>query len=325
MDEYSFDPENLNPVKRKEGISAFMRVRNGARFLKRTIESHIDCFDEIVAVYNDCTDETPGILRALADKYPGRLSVHEYEPSVYPPGSEGHRNTPADSVHSLANYYNYALSKTTCRIATKLDDDHLAIRPNLKAAVGYIRERGLRNTALCFSGINLLESSAGDTGVFCNLPFSGNRDIFFFPVSRETCFYRNEANEVLHTPRFKRRYAGILYFHLKFLKENYGFDGKTLAENPDGRYARIRDFVRDESEIMPLEEFVSLDRRYYLHPESPDFLEFANPRKLRTIGLIDRTIPLFGLLSRLLPGDIYLARASRLRRDMKGITIPADL
>jgi len=325
MNEYEFDPRTLDPGKRRNGISAFMRIKNGAAFLERAIESHIGYFDEVVAVYNDCVDSTPDILERLAGKYPGTLRVFEYRPSVYPPGSKGHSLTPSDSVHSLANYYNYALSKTACKIVTKLDDDHLAIQRNLKKAVDSIRKKGLRKTALCYSGINLVKSPDGRLGVFCNLPFAGNKDCFFFPVSEETFFSQAPRYEVLHTPGYKKRYAGILFFHLKFLKSNYGLDNYNLAENPDSRLVRMRDFIRDHSEPMSLGEFLSLDTHYYLYPDAPDFLQPVRPGKYRITRKIDRVVPMLALLSRVLPGDIFLARACRLREDMKDISIPADL
>ncbi len=322
MDEYAFDRRSLDPAGRRDGIGAFMRIKNGAEFLEPVIESHIEYFDEIVAVFNDCTDGTPEILDRLAGKYPRKLRVYEYRPWVHPPGSEGHRETPADSVHGMANYSNYALSRTTCKIVTKLDDDHLAIQRNLGRAIDSIRRKGLGKTALCYSGLNLLKSPDGGLGVFYNLPFSGNKDMYFFPVSEETYFHHSATNEVFHTPGLRKRYAGILYFHLKFLKHNYGFDNNDLAENPRSRYVRIRDFVRDDSRVMPLEDFLSLGRRYYLHPDTPEFLKVVRPGKYRIAGRVDKVIPLFRLLSRLLPGDIYLARACRLKRDMEGVPLP---
>src|SRR5690606_2481883 len=67
--EFRFRPEDLKIGERKPGISAFMRIRNGADFLEATIRSHISHFDEIVAVHNRCTDETPDILARLAQEF----------------------------------------------------------------------------------------------------------------------------------------------------------------------------------------------------------------------------------------------------------------
>jgi hypothetical protein len=325
MSEYDFDRRSLEPATRRDGISGFMRTRNGARFLRAAIESHVGHFDEIVAVYNDCTDETPGILQELASEYPDKLKVYEYEPTVYPPGTSEHRMTPSNSVHAMANYSNYALSKTTRRVAVPLDDDFLAIERNLARAVETVRKRGLAGTALCFSGLNLLRAADGAAGVFYNVPFSGNKDWFFFPVSERTCWSHTEKYEVLQTPGLKKRYAGVLNFHLKYLKNNYGLDNYRLDENPGTWRSKLLEFLQSEERSMPLKEFLSLDPHYYLRPDTPGFMQAIPEGKYRTARRIDRVLPVLGLVSFFRPGDIYLARALRLKEDLQGVCIPAGL
>ncbi|MEM6364500.1 MAG: hypothetical protein AAF745_08740, partial [Planctomycetota bacterium] len=125
---YRFHPRDLSCDQRPPGISAFMRIRNGDEFLELTIRSHLPHFDEIVAVYNDCSDETAAILERLQHEVGAdRLRVIHYRDRVHPPGSKGHRRTASTSPNSLVNYYNFALAATRYAIATKLDDDHLAI------------------------------------------------------------------------------------------------------------------------------------------------------------------------------------------------------
>ena len=52
VENYRFTPDDLRADARPPGISAFMRIRNGADFLEAAISSHIDHVDEIVAVHN---------------------------------------------------------------------------------------------------------------------------------------------------------------------------------------------------------------------------------------------------------------------------------
>ena len=75
-----------------------------------------------MACYNDCTDDTEAILLDLAQKYPGRVRPIEYLPHVHPILSTEHAQTPTESVHSMANYYNFALAQARYSYATKLDD-----------------------------------------------------------------------------------------------------------------------------------------------------------------------------------------------------------
>src|SRR5690606_26502790 len=93
VDGYRFTPADLQVGERRPGISAFMRIRDGAFSLEAAIRSHIGHYDEIVAVYNRCTDATPDILARLAREFGPKLQVWHYLPRVFPPGSEGHRST----------------------------------------------------------------------------------------------------------------------------------------------------------------------------------------------------------------------------------------
>jgi hypothetical protein len=238
VETYSFRPDDLAPDRRLPGISAFMRIRNGADFLELAIRSHIDHFDEIVAVYNQCTDATPDILRRLAQQYGPKLRVYHYVPRVFPPGSEGHRKEPPDSPHSLVNYYNFALTRTRFTVATKLDDDHLAMETGLATLVQRTRRQARLNEMICLSGLNLARTADGTIGILATQPFSGSGDIGFFPVSRETYFTHDARFERFRRGSLRRHFGGIVYWHLKYLKREKGFANYELEANPDSRYAR---------------------------------------------------------------------------------------
>lgn len=223
--QFQFHPASL-AAPRKPGISALLRVKNGEQFVRLAIESHLPFYDEIVACYNACTDNTEAILRDLQKQHPGKIKVHHYLPKVHGMATAQHRQTPADSVHSLANYCNYALSKTTRSVAVKLDDDHLAIPCNLAPAVDAIRAdiaAGAHKGKLYFfSGLNLIRAR-GDimVGGCAKYPFSGQGDIVYFPVGEDTYFRQGRHTEKFVKPSTKQAahvYLGLLYFHLHHLK-----------------------------------------------------------------------------------------------------------
>jgi glycosyltransferase involved in cell wall biosynthesis len=242
VETYSFTPEALDPGARLPGISAFMRIRNGADFLEATIRTHIDAYDEIVAVYNQCTDATPEILERLAAEYGPRLRVIHYLPRVHPAGSEDHATTPASSPQSLVTYYNFALAQTRHQWAVKLDDDHLAIPGALGAMVRAIRSGAADDRHLhCFSGPNLIRDRAGRLGIAAVDPVSGGGDIGYFRVRTETHFTHDPRFERFARGSLTRQFAGWFYWHLKFLKEGGGFANYELDANPGSRYARKRD------------------------------------------------------------------------------------
>lgn len=319
---------------RTPGISAFLRVRNGERFLELAIRSHIDFFDEIVAVYNNCQDNTVGILERLANEFPDKIKVYKYEPIVFPPGSEGESKVHYTDVQTYTNMQNYALSKTTRLFATKLDDDHLAIPNNLAKVTSYIRKNSPVDELICFSGPNLIRNKNGELGVlgtkFPNV-FSGNGDIAFIPmISKHKFFYNNEGSP---PKTLKLKYGGLLYFHLKFLNNDYGFANYELDKNPKSRYQehlKFFDNVNDEGMWMSFAEFTSNANKDYIlkgcHKIFTKYMAFLSPiliflylrfPKLITMAMANTSI--IGIIG------IKIIRALTYQKDMSKAGNPIEL
>lgn len=252
VDTYSFSPELLAPADRIPGVSAFMRIRNGADFVEATIRTHADAFDEIVAVYNQCDDATPEILARLADEYGPKLRVFHYTPRVHPMGSDAHRITSGKDPSSLVTYSNFALAMTRYSWAVKLDDDHLAIPTALNAVIRMIRTGAASQKVIyCFSGPNLARRGDGLLAIPAADPISGGGDIGFFKVRPDTHFVHDNRFERFARGGLQRRFAGWLYWHLKFLKSGGGFANYELNVNTNSRFARKRDRLQ-ASELLSL-------------------------------------------------------------------------
>ncbi len=262
VSEYRFEPAHLAVAERKPGISAFMRIRDGAFSLEAAVRSHIGHFDEIVAVYNRCTDATPEILGKLRQEYGERLRVFHYLPPVYPPGSDGHAREPADSPQSLVNYYNFALTRTRFSHVTKLDDDHIAMGDATARMVADVRAgRAARNEMACFSGVNLARDPDGRLGVLRRERFSGSGDIGIFPVTERTHFVHDRRFEVLRLDGMRRRFHSFVYWHLKYLKPEFGFANYDLHDNPQSRYARRLEALRSDLSVIGVDELARIEGR----------------------------------------------------------------
>ncbi len=237
-DGFVFDPRLLNSP-RPEGISAFMRIKNGEDFLEAAIDSHIEFFDEIVAMHNDCTDSSVAILNQLAGRHGAKLRVLCYEPAVHALGSVEHRRANTFSVHSMANYSNYCMANTRYSVVTKLDDDHIAIPGNVERMTSLIRNMNcqLGRRMMCFSGINLV-SNGPEIGVHGLVPFAGNGDHWFLQASSRAFFTQDRRFERLTRRGLRMEYHGIAYWHMKFLKKTHGFANYDLERNPGSRFHR---------------------------------------------------------------------------------------
>ena len=240
---------------RPAGISAFLRVKNGEDYLESAIRSHIDCFDEIVAVFNNCTDKTPDILSQLSVEFGEKLRVFNYIPEVYPPGSNNHSVEPASSPHSLVHYYNFTLAQTRYSVVTKLDDDHIALKAPLEKLCQKIRNHGCKLPEVwCFSGLNLARRKDGTLGIPMADPISGNGDIGFFTPTSKTVFIHDHRFERFNNGGIPRRFCGFLYWHMKYLKNDAGFANYELKKYPDSRYQKKKAKFQT-STILPLPLF----------------------------------------------------------------------
>jgi glycosyltransferase involved in cell wall biosynthesis len=263
---FQFQPSDLDKA-RKPGLSGFMRIRNGEDWLALSIESHLPYFDEIVAVYNDCSDRTPQILEDLATRFPDKIKVVHYEPVVHPSNSDLHIRTPASSVHSIVNYYNFSLAQTTRTIATKLDDDHLAIPAQWQAMRDFLAGKQFRlgNEMPCFSGINLVHTDGG-LKIHATVPLAGQGDHWFFEVAPGRYFVKDRRYEHFNRKGLKLSYMGFAYWHLKFLKKDHGFGNYKLETNPNSRFHKQKARFEAGREGISLQE---LARRCQIEAQSP--------------------------------------------------------
>ena len=231
-----------------------MRTRNGADFIEPTIRSHIDHYDEIVVVYNQCEDKTPDILRRLAQEFSPKLRIIHYIDRVEPLGSQGHRKTDWDSPASMVNYSNFALAQTRHQIAVKLDDDHLAIPERVSALCQNLRSgKANLDVVHCFSALNLTRGASGTLGIPAFEPAVGSGHHGYFRVMPSTYFRHDNRFERMTYGSLKRRFAGVFYWHLKYLKKGAGFRNYELADNPDSRFARKKTRF-EESPLITLAE-----------------------------------------------------------------------
>ena len=117
-------------IKRKKlftnedhGITAMIRVKNEEKNIERVLNNCLDIFDEIVVVDNGSIDNTVKIVKKIQKYNTTKVGIYLY---IYPfnvARCERKNSCPEDSVHSLAYFYNYALSKCSKTYVCKWDGD----------------------------------------------------------------------------------------------------------------------------------------------------------------------------------------------------------
>ncbi len=249
---FSVRSDQLDVANRKPGISGFMRLRNEIAFVDKAIASHLRFLDELVIIDNNSTDGTWELVQTWADRYPEKIRAYSYTPLVHPVGTKQTRDLPADHPSSLANYYNYALTRTRHRIAIKIDGDHIAIPSLFEKARDFALAHVNSSTFLSIFGVNLVSNA--DKLFIANdfyfrpapklnqkrigmSPFT-HGDHAFFHVT-EYCWHHidpEHAYEVmpLHCiyPR-QRRFSPVCFLHMKNVKPDRGTTNWRLSEYKD--------------------------------------------------------------------------------------------
>jgi sulfotransferase famil protein len=106
------------------GFTAVVRVRDEARSLPFVLPPLLRAVRRVVLVDNGSRDGTPEIARRVAREQGAdeRLDVFDYPFAVARCGAD-HLATPADSVHSLAHFYNWSFAHVRTAYALKWDGD----------------------------------------------------------------------------------------------------------------------------------------------------------------------------------------------------------
>ncbi|MCY3598775.1 MAG: glycosyltransferase [Gemmatimonadetes bacterium] len=234
-EEYAFSLPRRN---RAPGTCAFVRARDEASKIEHCLRSILPVFDEIHVIDNGSRDDTVEIVRRVRESGAGgsKVRVHSYPFRVGRFGPE-HDETPADSLHSLVYFTNWALSRCTRRYACKWDADMVLAREQRDAFAGMLSRLG--------SGWPAAWSLAGQTvyrtsdGSFLAPRGEVNREVRIAPCGYSARFHKREHWEQFIRPRWLRthHFAPVCFHELKFLDEEE-FDHWSTTEFPSPRKRR---------------------------------------------------------------------------------------
>lgn len=149
--------ETNQQVDLKDGFSFLLRVKNEFSTIEKCILDIVDIADEIIVVDNNSSDGTKELIRCLEKKY-DHVFFYEYNIEV-PRAGQAHidncKRKDLLQFNTLKNYYNWTLSKSSCKKVIKWDADFYCIKDNLIELLRFIKPRISENNAVFFSGVTL--------------------------------------------------------------------------------------------------------------------------------------------------------------------------
>lgn len=233
--EFSFVLPRRSP---RPGTSAFVRARDEESKIEHCLRSILPSFDEIHVIDNGSRDATADIVRQVQESAAGgaKIRLHSYPFAVSRFGPE-HARTPADSLHSLVYFTNWALSRCTRRHVCKWDADMVLARGRRGALAGLLAGLG-RGWPAAWSLAGRTVYRALD-GTFREPRGEVNREVRIFPLGYDIRFHWREHWEELIRPRWLRthHFAPACFHELKFLDEAE-FDHWSTTDFPSPRKRR---------------------------------------------------------------------------------------
>ena len=139
FNDYNFCFTNL--PKETNEVTCLLRVKNEEKNIAQVIRSCLNVFDKLVVIDNLSDDMTPEIVRDIIgrDSNASKMELHTYPFEVARCGVP-HFNCPEKSVHSLAYFYNYSLSRCSTSDIFKWDGDMLITSDMIEALSDFIRD-----------------------------------------------------------------------------------------------------------------------------------------------------------------------------------------
>ena len=196
-------------ASKKPGISAMLRVKNEAKNIQDVLNSCLLVFDEVVVVDNMSTDETVSIVESFIMQnrkgFGERVKIYHYPFEVSKCGQENF-DCPENSVHSLAYFYNYALSKCSCSHVFKWDGDMILtqsmINDFLEFKQAYLRTADslkIKNSIAHGAPKGITIYKGFDNCFYCQRA-SFEQEIRLFPNISANLFVKSILWEQLYTP-----------------------------------------------------------------------------------------------------------------------------
>jgi hypothetical protein len=211
---FDLDVDRWSKTDKPSGISGLFRLRDEEDFMVQSVESHIEHLDEAVLIVQRSVDNTEKLAYDLSAKYMKKVRVVTYPFAVYPYGSLGYTELPANSIHSLVYFTNWSI--TQCRFSwiAKIEGDCVAL-----STFATVRKQVMAfPNALAYYGRVGLNMAGRDVDhIVANYPRNGGWDVGVFNNDPMWHFIKmpkwEQINLDAHRPLAKC--LGFSFLHLK--------------------------------------------------------------------------------------------------------------
>jgi glycosyltransferase involved in cell wall biosynthesis len=245
------------------GVSAMLRVKNEEKSIQACVESIIDLFDEVVIIDNASSDSTLEIVKSLMSekRYAEKIKLFSYPHRVSRCGQE-HYETSANSVHSLAYYYNWSLSRCSYSVVCKWDADMvLSSSAESRARFKKFLDDSVSRNGWMLGEFQVQTVYIDDEGVSYIARDDINSEVRIFPHSPSVYFKKGDLWEELKSESYiPRRYlSDVCVYEIKDVDDDEYSHWTDVSFKGDRKVREYRNYIRvknnwhkpDSSDFIP--------------------------------------------------------------------------
>jgi hypothetical protein len=223
---------------KRQGVSAMLRVKNEESKIYYSLKSIYKLFDEIVLIDNASTDRTLEIARAfkIHEDKDDKIKIYFYPFTIARCGDENYL-TPEDSVHGVTYYYNWALSKCSCRYVCKWDGDMVLRREVRESFRRFLKQ--IQTGKTCGWIVYGQTVYRDGQRQYYLAKDEINGEIAIFPNHINTRYRKVDLFELLSSnpPLTQAKLDGVTFYELKFTDEDE-FSHWSSSDIPTARKKR---------------------------------------------------------------------------------------
>ena len=268
---------SLQPKRQhRPGITAMLRVKNEAEMIEACVSSIATVFDQIVIVDNGSDDETAALVeRLIRERGLHHVELYAYPHRIARLGDE-HQHTSERSVHSLAYFYNWCLSRCTRQWVFKWDGDMVLPACRVGDFANMLQEC-VRQPPACWVVPGKTVYFGLDGKVYSVLPEEVNGEDMLFP-NLPWLYYRKD--------RHWETLQGDLFIPSRHLKPWYFWEVKDVRKDEFAHWSEDVDFSQVSKRKAREYHNYRLIKSGEFEPSQVEVIDFTlnTPRRLSGNG-----------------------------------------
>ena len=238
-----------------------LRVKNEEVKILPCLSSIVEYFDEIIIVDNGSTDNTQVIVKQFIKDHPDKnINFYSYPYRMAKFGDD-HLSTPENSLHNMAYYTNWCISKCQHKWIFKWDGDMILPKKN-RSKMKQLLATVLNEDFNFFWDVKGQTVYIDQQGDVLEAVDEINQENMVFLNTSAVWFRKAEKWELITSALYvpEKEFPSVLFYETKDTRENEFINWTDLSNITKRKRREILNFNAVKDNSYSGEEFITINR-----------------------------------------------------------------